>query len=205
MYTWGLCNHGSDGEGSVDKTLAAPQHTKKVWEPLFSSPLFISSSQEKPSSRSWGLCRWQPHALAGQAPISTVLHFSSALLRFCRSSPSSRRKAASGPAVPLPGTQHPCGKVRIGPFHIQQETREPEKPQECGVLNNETHCQELQAFRVCAQPWKRVPASSPRIGSESRGHSVPKKMHPASLRINQWIQGYPTGLIRSITWAQSCW
>lgn len=36
MYTWRLSNHGSDGEGSVDKNLAAPQRKKKVWEPFFS-------------------------------------------------------------------------------------------------------------------------------------------------------------------------
>lgn len=122
---WRLSNHGSDREESVDKTLDAPRHKKKSENPFFPLP-FTSPSQEKPSTRSWGLCRWQPHALAGWAPVWTFLHFSSALLRFC-SSPSSRCEATSGPAVLLPGTQHSCGKVRIGPFCTQREAREPKR------------------------------------------------------------------------------
>lgn len=104
--------------------------------------------------------------------------------------PSSRCEAASGPAVLLPGTQHPCLKVRIGPLHTQQEAGETKKPREGDVLNAETHHQELQASRLCTQPWKRVPAffQSPGIASESRGHSAPNRMCPASRVINLWFR-----------------
>lgn len=104
--------------------------------------------------------------------------------------PSSRCEAASGPAVLLPGTQHPCLKVRIGPLHTQQEAGETKKPREGDVLNAETHHQELQASRLCTQPWKRVPAffQSPGIASESRGHSAHNRMCPASRVINLWFR-----------------
>lgn len=74
-------------------------------------------------------------------------------------SPSSRCETASGPAVPLPGIQHPWGKVRIGAFHTQWEAREMEKSRECNILNYETQHQEFPHFRVCLQPWRKVSLS----------------------------------------------